>query len=369
MLNFGKYVGELREEAGNLFPMVHPTVMEDVDMPLPREIERFAQVFKLDELKDIQHDVITPGQPNRSKVGRKIAGMGFKTRQDLKKKGVLKITGNKLYITGGIVRDWLVNHFHGIAYPPDDWDLATDASPEALKLIVRAGIEKHLLPDSTELVETGEKFGNLHLSVNGKKYQITTFPFAQYESAPRMYLDSLRRNFSTNALYYSVDEKKIFDYHSGITDIYRKQPTFVGKAKRKMKENVLYPLMYVRMHTRINNKGPESVEEDARKEIKSFLLPHDVDRQQIHDEFVKGVRSALDKHQYMKILHDLGLLRQILPGVKVDHEQHIGDLQMFPMVVAQVLNRTARGNGGVFVVVLLRQLAEPPQGARFHAHA
>ena len=326
-------------ENENLFPSVNPTVMEDVEIPLPPEIERLSQSFKLDALKDIQHELVSPGKPNRRKIGKKIAEMSFKTRQDLKKKGVLQVTGRKLFVTGGVVRDWLINHFHGIAYPADDWDLATDASPDALKLIIDAAIDAKQLPPDTKLSATNKKFGNMKLTIGQKEFEITTFPFAQYDGAPRMYLDSIRRNFSPNALYYSVEERKIYDFSSGITDIYRRQPNFIGKVKKKLKDedSLLQPLVYARLHSRMNSKGPEALEKEARSEIKKYLIPHDAPRHAIHDEFVLGIKSALHKEKYIEVLHDLGLLKQIFPGLKVDPNPHLGDLSMVPMVIAQIL--------------------------------
>jgi tRNA nucleotidyltransferase/poly(A) polymerase len=329
--------GEVILEDTNLFPAVNPTVMEGVEIPLPPEIGRLAEVFKSDALKDIQHEVVSPGKPNKRKVGNKIAEMSFKSRQDLKKKGVLQITGRKLYVTGGAIRDWLINHFHGIAHPQDDWDLATDASPEALKLILKIAIETGSLPEDTALNPASNRFNNLELTISGKTFEITTFPFAGHPDAPRMYLDSMRRNFSANALYYSIDEKKIYDYHSGITDIYRKQPNFIGKARKKLKEESgsLYPMVYARLHARMNSKDGDDTE--SVKEIKNHFLPHDISRTAVYAELQKGVKQSLDKGKYFKLLHDLGILKQIFPSLRVDPAAHMGDMTLFPQVLAQIL--------------------------------
>lgn len=330
----------MREEKNqNLFPTVTPTMIEDVEMVLPPEITRLVEVFKLDELKDVQHEIQSPGQPNRRKVGKKIADISHKARQDLKKKGILQVTGRKLYVVGGVVRDWLINHFHGMTYPPDDWDLATDASVEALKLIVKVGIESRKLPEDTTINVVEKKFGNVQLTISGKTYDITTFPFAGYADAPRMYLDSLRRNFNVNALYYSVEEKKIYDYHTGIADIYRRSPQFVGKAKSQLKdkEGTLYPLQYVRLHTRMNSKGSESLDRNIKAELSRFVLPLDTDRKGIYSELQKGVKQSIEKGKYFKILHDTGLLRQIFPGLKVNPDAVFGEMVMFPQIMAQLL--------------------------------
>lgn len=328
------------ERNDNLFPTVTPTIIEGVEIIPPPEIERLVEVFKSDALKDVQHEIQTPGKPNRSKVGKRIADMTAKARQDLKKKGVLQVTGRKLYVTGGVVRDWLINHFHGMAYPPDDWDLATDASVESFKLIIKVAIETKQLPEDTQISTTNKQFGNIQLTISGKTYDVTTFPFAGYADAPRMYLDSLRRNFNVNALYYSPDEKKIYDYHTGIADIYRRSPQFVGKAKKKLKDDqsALYPLIYARLHARMNSKGSEAIDKDVSNEIRKFALPKDVNRADIRDELHKGVKQAIDKGKYFKILNDMGVLKQILPNIKVNPNAPMGEMTLFPQVLAQVLH-------------------------------
>jgi tRNA nucleotidyltransferase/poly(A) polymerase len=354
MLDFGE--NNLLHEDENLFPAVNPTIMEGVEIPLPPEIGRLAEAFKLDTLKDIQHEIVSPGTPNRRKVGRKVADMSFKSRQDLKKRGVLQVTGRKLYVTGGAIRDWLINHFHGIAHPQDDWDLATDASPESLRLIIKSAIEEGELPEDTTVSNTDKKFGNIHLTISGKTFEVTTFPFAGTADAPRMYLDSLRRNFSPNALYYSIDEKKIYDYHSGITDIFRRTPNFVGKARKRMRDDEapLYPLVYARLHARMNSKGADNMDKDAKNEISKFVLPYNIDRSKVHDEVHKGIKQALDKSKYFKILHELGLLKQIFPSLRVDPDAYFGDMILFPQIIAQVLKPNWNNLG--HVAEILRNL-------------
>jgi len=347
------------EEHKNLFPTVTPTVIENVDMVIPSEIERLSEAFKIDSLKDIQHEIQSPGKPNRHKVGRKIADMTAKTRQDLKKKGVLQVTGRKLYVVGGVVRDWLINHFHGIAYPPGDWHLATDAGIDALRLIIHAGIDKKLLPDDTAISVHNKKFGNVQITISGKTYDITTFPFTGYSDAPRMYLDSMRRNFNVNALYYSIDEKKIYDFHTGIADIYRRTPQFIGRVKSKAKdgEDILSPMVYARLHSRMNSKN--DIDKKIKAELNKIILPYNIDRRAVHDELQKGIKESLDKSKYLKLLHDLGILKQVFPSLKVDYDAPLGEMTMFPQVMAQLLEPNWNNLGHVAEV--LRELEFTPR--------
>jgi tRNA nucleotidyltransferase/poly(A) polymerase len=320
-------------------------------MVVPPEIERLAEVFKSDVLKDLQHEIQTPGKPNRNKIGKKIADMTAKSRQDLRKKGVLQLTGRKLYVVGGVVRDWLINHFHGLAYPPDDWDLATDASVDSFKLIVKAGIEARLLPDDTVVSVNSGKFGNVQIVISGKSYSITTFPFTGYADAPRMYLDSLRRNFNVNALYYSIDEKKIYDFHTGIADIYRRTPQFVGKTRDKLKDEngPLYPLIYVRLHSRMNSKN--ELDRQIKHELSRFIMPHDINRADVYKELYKGVKQSIDKAKYFKLLEELGLLKQIFPSLKLNPHPQMGEMTTFPQVIAQVLQPNWNNLGHVYEVL------------------
>jgi tRNA nucleotidyltransferase/poly(A) polymerase len=229
------------------------------------------------------------------------------------------------------------HHYHQIAHESSGWDLATDASPEVLKLIIEQGKRSGILSHDVYLRETKDKFNNLEIVFGKNSYPLSTFPFVNYQNAPRMYLQSMKQNLTANALYYSVKEKKIYDFHGGLADLRRQSARPVGNVKKKLRENPLYPLILVRTHAMMNRSGIEGIEDDIKQEITSFELGRDVDPNLIREEFMKGLKSSLDKQKYVHVLADLGLLKQIFRGLKVDSRPRILDAKVPAVAIAQIL--------------------------------
>ena len=74
---------------------------------------------------------------------------------------IFKSNGFKLFIVGGAVRDSLLKK------PIKDWDLATDATPDKVELMMdRAGYRT--LP-------TGKAFGVINVFTDDDEYEIATF--------------------------------------------------------------------------------------------------------------------------------------------------------------------------------------------------
>lgn len=339
-MNFSNYIGDpefVLTEKEEVYPQLNPVTMEDVTLHVPPEINKLQKAFENKDLKDLQHELKSPGRPNEKKIGKRLADFSADARKDMISKGLLKIDGNNIYVTGGQVRNFVLHHYHQIAHESTGWDLATDASPETLKLIIAQGKKSGILPEDVHVREAKDKFNNLEIVFGKHVFPLSTFPFVNYQNAPRMYLHSTKQNMTANALYYSPKEKKIYDFHGGLADIRRQQARPVGNAKKKLRENPLYPLMAVRLHAMMNRSGSEAIEDELKQEISSFDLGRDVDPNSIREEFMKGIKSALDKQKYIHILADLGLLRQVFRGLKVDPRPKVLDAKVPVVVLAQIL--------------------------------
>lgn len=338
-MSFSNYIGDTEfvlSEKEDIYPQLNPVTMEDVTMHIPPEIDKLQKAFENKDLKDLQHELKSPGRPSEKKVGKRLADMSADTRKDLISKGLLKIDGNNIYVTGGQVRNYVLHHYHQIAHESNGWDLATEASPESLKLIIAQAKRSGILPEDVHVRETSGKFNNLEIVYGKYVFPLSTFPFVNYQNAPRMYLQSMKQNMTANALYYSVKEKKIYDFHGGLADIRRQTAKLIGNNKSKLKENQLYPLMLVRIHAMMNRGGSESLENDLKQEISTFELDRNIDPRLIREEFMKGLRSALDKQKYIHTLADLGLLRQVFRGLKVDPRAKVLDAKV-PVVALSLI--------------------------------
>jgi tRNA nucleotidyltransferase (CCA-adding enzyme) len=143
------------------------------------------------------------------------------------------------YIVGGAVRNLLLKK------KVVDVDIATSATPKQIKQIFDAAEIKY---DSTH-----EKLGVIVALIDKYKIEITTFRTEQYGKgrfpkvtfAKSTKLDSDRRDFTMNALYYSPELKRILDFHKGTEDIKNKVVRFIGSAEKRIQED---PLRIVRAY-------------------------------------------------------------------------------------------------------------------------
>ena len=77
----------------------------------------------------------------------------------LKMNALFKKAGHELYIVGGAVRDALLGKV------PKDWDLATDATPDKIKEILK----------EYKFKEIGEAFAIVFVITPNDEYEIATF--------------------------------------------------------------------------------------------------------------------------------------------------------------------------------------------------
>lgn len=157
--------------------------------------------------------------------------------------------GFKTYLVGNKVRALLL----GKADDPKDFDVATSATPlEMVKIFKR----HHLLPASMD-----EKFGVATLKREGALYEFATFRediyterdlemHRRYPSQVRFVRDvkrdSLRRDFTVNAIYFDVLTSRFIDPLGGLEDWKKRIIRVVGKPSLRFQEDPLRILRAVR---------------------------------------------------------------------------------------------------------------------------
>lgn len=275
--------------------------------------------------------------------------------------------GKKLYIVGGAVRD----HLKG--KEPKDYDLATDAHPEEVTKI----LDKYDIPRTEQV---GEQFGVV-IAKPDEEYEIATFrkdleagrdtevEFASMED------DASRRDLTINALYYDIGTGDIIDYFGGIDDIRNEKVRTVGDPEERFSEDPLRVLRFIRFHSRVNPGGVESLDDSGLKAIQQFAKNGLTDKkgrsvapERIRDEFIKGIRTALDPQNYLKIYQDTGLLdNYVFPGLKINlnfpeptKNYILAIAQMLkdndPEIVGKKLNELKYSNSEVNNIVYLLKL-------------
>jgi poly(A) polymerase len=153
----------------------------------------------------------------------------------------LKDEGYTAYIAGGGVRDLLLKR------QPKDFDIATDATPEQIRNMFR----------NCRLI--GRRFRLAHILFRGEVIETATFraPVPVDEEAhgentfrtgeegmvmrdnvfgtPEQ--DALRRDFTINALFYSIADFSIIDYAGGLEDLKKKTVRVIGDPDTRFTED------------------------------------------------------------------------------------------------------------------------------------
>jgi hypothetical protein len=232
-----------------------------VEMPLPPELEAINAAFKNEKLKVIDHEIKTPkpGIPDKKIVGEKLAGLPFEVR------GKLKASGNKLFVVGEPVQDYMKHFIHVASQSPEEiwefkgksWTLCSSAHPEIVKLILMHGIHDHVLPPGSKITEKNGCFG---VKINKKQFDITSFQkqAQDAEGKPKMaYTPSMFRDFeSRKTLYYGVDDKKVYDYHTLISDIEGAPKAAASKDSATSQSPVKKPESPIKPGPEAAGKGP-----------------------------------------------------------------------------------------------------------------
>lgn len=235
--------------------------------------------------------------------------------------------GYEAYITGGAVRDMLRG------YKPHDYDIATSAYPRDVKMIF------------PRTIDTGIKHGTVTVVINRNGYEVTTFRRdgaytdgrhpEKVEFVNSVYADCARRDFTINSMMYGSDGEMI-DFFGGREDIEKKVIRCVGNAETRFREDALRMLRAVRFCAALSFELDDEV---CRAIRKCAVLIKRVSAERIFEELNKILLSQ--NPDYIRKLHELGLLRYIIPqldscfGEKQKNKYHIYDVGEHIMVTVK----------------------------------
>lgn len=186
----------------------------------------------------LQHSIIPREKHNISR--RHVSRSALKVMQRLGDGGF------EAYLVGGGVRDLLLGD------RPKDFDIATNATPEQVK---------HLFRNSRII---GRRFKIVHVRFGREIIEVTTFR-DNHDNASNKHsarsdegmllrdnvygdirTDAARRDFTVNALYYTLDHFSIHDFTGGVQDIARRKIRIIGKAETRYQEDPVRMLRAVR---------------------------------------------------------------------------------------------------------------------------
>jgi len=219
----------------------------------------------------------------------------------------LRAAGYQALYAGGAVRD------HLLGRPAQDYDVATDAIPEAVM---------RLFPHHTAV---GARFGVVLVHEGEAHIEVATFrtdatyrdgrhPEAvAYATDPRE--DVQRRDFTINGLLMDPESGAILDYVGGRADLEAGLVRAIGDPERRFAEDRLRMLRGVRFAARFGFELEAATAAAIRRQAGEI---DQVSHERIRDELLKMLTEGHARRAF-ELLDATGLLQAVLPEVAAMH--------------------------------------------------
>lgn len=220
----------------------------------------------------------------------------------------LEAEGFQAYLVGGCVRDLLRGQ------TPKDWDITTNATPEVIQRI---------FPDSFYENDFGT-VGVKTDSEDPREEVVEVTPFrveSGYSNARHpdnvVFGDSLeddlkRRDFTMNAIAYSLSRNELIDPYGGQEAIRTKRIITVGKAQERFSEDALRMMRAIRLAAELDF----TIESETANAIAEHAeLLKKVSSERIRDELIRILNSDTPM-QALFIAQRLFLLQYIIPELE-----------------------------------------------------
>lgn len=168
----------------------------------------------------------------------------------------------ELFVVGGYVRNAIL----GIG--GTDVDIASQLTPDQLK--------EYLNGSDFKVKDKSKKLGTVTIEIEDDVFEHTTFRSEEYaeggEHTPirtcfvdDLRVDAKRRDFSVNAIYYSIQKKKIIDIYSGCFDLEKKQIKCLETPEYVFENDGLRILRMIRLACELNFKIEKQTYQTATK--------------------------------------------------------------------------------------------------------
>ncbi len=237
----------------------------------------------------------------------------------------LEKAGFEAWIVGGCVRDVLLGK------KPNDWDVTTNATPEEIQGLFENTYYTNEFGTVGVVNEppSGEASGEEDETL--KVVEVTPYRLeGKYSDARRpdsvvfskkLDEDLKRRDFTINALAYSVSSDTLIDLYEGIKDLKDNILRAVGDPSKRFEEDALRILRAVRLSAELDFTIEEKTKEAMGNSGKQLSK---ISKERIRDEFVRILNSSKPMKALI-VSHGLGILSYISPeleqGIGVEQNQ------------------------------------------------
>ena len=213
---------------------------------------------------------------------------------------------SEIRYVGGCLRKILNNE------KVDDIDLATNLNPSEVSEILKK--------NNINFYESGIEHGTITAIIDDHKFEITTLRediFTDGRHAKVVFSkdwkkDASRRDFTINSLYADLDGN-LFDPYNGKKDIEIGQVSFIGDAEKRIREDYLRILRYIRFFL---NYSKQPHKEEVIKTIKINISGISIVSK---DRLLDELKKLLKSNQLEKLSKDkfsIDLLSLIFPELK-----------------------------------------------------
>jgi len=213
----------------------------------------------------------------------------------------LKSGGYQAYLVGGSVRDMLLGR------EPKDFDVATDAHPEQIRELFR----------NSRLI--GRRFRLAHVRYGSEIIEVSTFRARHNDDAEddaaghsvngRIIRDNVygsleedvwRRDFTVNALYYSIEDFSVTDYVGGMNDIKSGRIRLIGKPRDRYIEDPVRMLRAIRFAVKLGFRLDHEAA-DPLAELGSLL--DEMPPARLFEEVIKLFNSGVALQSFEQLRH------------------------------------------------------------------
>ncbi len=240
----------------------------------------------------------------------------------------LEEAGFEAFLVGGCVRDLIIGR------SPKDWDVTTNAKPDQVIALFEKTVYENkfgtvgvVFENYTESVSR-ETFNEIVTHETGtseaKTYIVEVTPYRtettysdfrhpdNVEFSENLEDDLMRRDFTINAMAYSVSQEKLVDLYKGQEDLKDMSLKTVGNPDDRFGEDALRMLRAVRFSVQLGF----SISHETAISIqnKAFLIKN-VSCERIRDEFEKIIMSN-EPAVGIGMLQKFGLLKFIIPELE-----------------------------------------------------
>lgn len=225
----------------------------------------------------------------------------------------LQEAGFEAYLVGGGVRDLLLGQH------PKDFDIATNATPEQVYRLFR----------NSRMI--GRRFKLVHVFFGSYIVEVATFRAPQLKTDRKtahskiqhsqhgmivrdnlygsLEEDVLRRDFTVNALYYTVSNFSVIDYVGGLKDLEARSLRMIGDARLRYREDPVRMLRAIRFAAKLDfTIHPET----AKPILELAELVRNVAAARLFEECIKLFFTGYAVKSFL-LLKEFGLLRVLFP--------------------------------------------------------